>query len=101
MDRLGKHLGLIRGSTPTALFLERLGTGLQKAVLGRCLVFRQFESKRLSSITAIRAKVTARSPASCGTLEDGPASLYATTSPHKTAQPEMCVAAEPEDADSK
>lgn len=48
----------------------------------------QLASKRLSSITAILARVTARGFASGVGFWEGPASLYTTTSPQRTAQPE-------------
>ena len=90
MDRLSEQFDLTRSSCQVATFLEPSGIERPKAVPGRRPVVRQFESKRLRSITAILAKVTARTSASCVTLEVGPASVYATTSPHTTAQADMC-----------
>jgi hypothetical protein len=97
MDRLGEQLGVAEESAPTAVD----GCDLARLVFARGPVLRQFASKRLSSRIAILAKVTARTSAYSVALDDGPASLNAMTSPHRTAHPDMYDAGELEDVASR
>ena len=78
MDRPSEHIGFTQSPWHFAIFFEPFGIGFPRSVLGRCPVVCQFESKRLRSVIAILAEVTARTSASCVTLEAGPASLHAT-----------------------
>ena len=64
------------------------GAGFRNIGIRRRPGVGQFESKRLSAIRAILARVTATGLASGVGFWEGPASLYTTTSPQRTAQPE-------------
>jgi hypothetical protein len=73
VDRPSEHIGFTRTLWKVAIFFEPFGIEFPRSVLGRCLVVRQFESRRLRSVTVILIKFPARTPASCATLEVGPA----------------------------